>query len=325
VAPLAAYALGDIMQAAWPAAREALEAAPSAKWFNALDAGMRIIATDLVRDTVRSIRADGPTVAAAATRDDPTQLSSYARTMANSFMTRGSTTMRGGAVDEGTAGAASYDRRRGAFFAALATALGHQIDDAIRLGWRDFSQIAANETGTIALSIGSLALLDAAACSCGSISGVQVTLESSGSRVTQTAAALPVPREAGYWHFDDQCYFDHWRPAADSGALSGSLTFVLQSADGKALPLSAAMPMPQKLDYGHRRYVARVRDRDDSDVGEVAYDLRLVGPATAAAETAARLAWNKTRGRDFAHAFGARAGALAAERFPLALKACCFS
>lgn len=312
-APLATYVLSDMIDAAWPSVSATLKDVPADRRLDAIHAGIAVVATNLLADSVRDITgaAAKPLAAAAPQRADAAQLSSHARAMANAFM----------APSSHAGGGVAYDRQKGALFAGLAAAIGHEFDDAISLGWRRFV-LDSGKTPTLSLSVCTLALVDTTDVPSEEALSLLITLDAGGNAVARpTVPVRPTRDGAGHYRFNQLSTFDHWRAVKpESGNPSGRLSFKLRTADGAALPLTATTVMPSDISHGYRRFSAKVVDAAGRHAGELTYDLRTLDRASADAEAAALQRWTAADAHAFAHALGMRAGALMAERFPDAVK-----
>jgi hypothetical protein len=306
-APLGTYIVSDVIEAAWPSVRATLDALPADRRLDAIHAGIEVVATDLLADSVRAVagEAKGKLLAAPPERADRAYLAAHARTMAGTFM---SSSPNGGST--------AYDREKGAFFGRLVATIGHEFDDAARLGWRSFAP-SRDANPALSLSVCTLALADAAHVPPQDGLCLQITLAAGGTAATRATVPVQSTRDgAGHYRFSQLAAFEPWHAAAaGADGPDGWLSFKACRADGVPLPLSATMPLPPDLHHGYRRFSASVLDAQGQHVGELTYDLRLLDRAEAESEAGAAARWTAADAHAFAHALGRRAGALMAERF----------
>ncbi|WP_404371956.1 Hint domain-containing protein [Corallococcus coralloides] len=308
VAPLAASALSSVMSGSWSTVQRTLQAVPADQWEEVLYQGLFTVSTYLLPDAIRAIQGNAPPPPMAAA--PPAAMREMARGMASAMTAKTA------------AGTPTYDNAQGAYFAALTSIFGDEINDAINLGWRSFTPIGDLDATMLAVSVLSLELLADDAIPASESLTLEVQLGRGAAAVTRTLPPFGPLSSASYaQQFDQVLYFDNWRPSEPgTGVDTWTLTFKLRRQDGSALPLRGVTPLSALFEAGYRLCSAAVFTPEGAIVGQVQFDVRPLVPQLMVTEGQARSAWGASQASSFSQQLGTTMGALLAQRFPAAVQ-----
>lgn len=295
-APEAAAAMLDMIGHASPAIEAALAPVPAAQRSDLLYRGLRYLSTRLLPDAIRMLPAGDRLTASAVVTAAPAIGLQAARAASALIATR--------------EGQPRYDNGRGAVFAALMAMFGDEFNDAIAMGWRDFSPPPASAATTLALSLLSLELVATVALPDGAAITPELTLGDAAPVALPPIG--PFPARAFHHQLLAATYHADVLPP---GAAPVWLHVGFRLPDGAMLPFAARAALLGPAAEGYRLVSAPILDACGDLVGQLSLDLRRADTGLAGREGQAKAAWTAQKRALFARALSRQAGALLAVRF----------
>lgn len=190
-----------------------------------------------------------------------------------------------------------YDRRAATLIEQFLPRFAPQIQAAIGLGWRSFALATQGGATVLAVSVYSFDLFEPASPLDAGDAEIVLTLSTDGAEWTRALAVRPTA-VTNHWYFstDEVGYFDQWRPtlAGEAPAVGGNwrLRIGLRGrSTGQTVPGSASLLLPSSVGHGFQARSLPVLDDAGSVVGQVAFDVRALGPDGLRQDVEGRAAW----------------------------------
>ena len=174
-----------------------------------------------------------------------------------------------------------------------------QFQGAIRLGWRSFNLAGPGAADALAASVYSVELFAGSELIAAADADIGLTLGFGGTSWARTVPVDPAAStDHSFFTSDRAAYFAEWRPVVETPAESWrtgqlwTLSLTLQRrSTGDVLPCCAKLALPRQLSDGYQAFCLPLLDGAGRVVGQVAFDLRALGPDGLREDIEQRATW----------------------------------
>lgn len=203
------------------------------------------------------------------------------------------------ALSAGLGVAAGYDHRTATLIEQFVPRFAPQFQGAIRLGWRSFNLAGPGAADALAASVYSVELFAGSELIAAADADIALTLGFGGTTWARTVPVDPAAStDHSFFTSDRAAYFAEWRPVVETPAESWrtgdlwTLSLTLQRrSTGDVLPCCAKLALPRQLSDGYQAFCLPLLDGAGRVVGQVAFDLRALGPDGLREDIEQRATW----------------------------------
>ncbi|WP_396587032.1 hypothetical protein [Bermanella sp. R86510] len=203
-----------------------------------------------------------------------------------------------------------FNRRQSNYYEGLIALFGHQVNSAIKLGWRNIAQLESSQATMLAVSVYSLALDGSYTLTTGSPLALQLQINRGTASFTQTLPSFTAQANHQYHQtFDEVMYFNDWRPVENEQQAPWTFMFhIVDLHTQQRLGCTGATNLPNRMEQGLVEQQALIINEQQQVLGQLTYDIRQLNDAIFVAEQADKSAWDEDKQAAFAQQLGKNGG-----------------